>query len=61
MSKTLLTVLLGLWTAIHDDTYYTIAEMLHGENTKFLGEFFEENMHHLSPGTFAHYLQKFME
>ncbi|GFU00540.1 retrovirus-related Pol polyprotein from transposon 412 [Nephila pilipes] len=50
-SETLPTVLLSLRTAVHDDTNYTIAEMVYGENIKFPGEIFEVNIQHISPGT----------
>ena len=60
-SETLPTVLLGLRTAIHNDTNYTIAEMVYGENIKLPGEFFESNTHHESPGTFIDDLRKVIE
>jgi cleavage and polyadenylation specificity factor subunit 1 len=60
-SDTLPTVLLGLRTAIRDDTNYTIAEMVYGENIKLPGEFFESKINHTLPTTFLTNLQKCMQ
>ena len=51
----------GLQTAIYNDNYYTIAEMVYGENVKIPKEFFEANMQPISSGTSISDLKKVME
>ncbi|UYV65783.1 hypothetical protein LAZ67_3005446 [Cordylochernes scorpioides] len=60
-SETLPTVLLGLRTALQEDTNLTIAKMVYGQNIRLPGEFFCETKVLPSSETFANKLQKQME
>ncbi|UYV77009.1 hypothetical protein LAZ67_14002807, partial [Cordylochernes scorpioides] len=57
-SETLPTVLLGLRTALQEDTNLTIAKMVYGQNIRLPGEFFCETKILPSSETFANKLQK---
>ena len=59
-SETLPTVLLGLRTALQEDTNHTIAQMVYGQNIRLPGEFFQEPKIHTTPETFASQLQEAM-
>ncbi|GBO07007.1 Retrovirus-related Pol polyprotein from transposon 412 [Araneus ventricosus] len=61
LTQTLSKVLLGLRSALRDDTNYTIAQMVYGQPNRLPGEFFEKQKSILYTDTFAKELRKQME
>ncbi|GFW22766.1 retrovirus-related Pol polyprotein from transposon 412 [Trichonephila clavipes] len=60
-TQTLPTVLLGLRSALRNDTNYTIAQMVYGQTIRLPGEFYEKPKNVLDLDKFAEELQKQMD